>query len=208
MVDEFGQWQLFEHLLPASMLLRIATLKIPSSFQSHDRLCGGLSSDKKFIVRSMRNEWIFGNQVRHAESVLQRSLRIQRDVVAASMQLSTGRKPVPNLLDFGSRVMGSLRGLVAAWSISVRRLLVESDGLEAVNLINYHGSFDVVPTIVYSIIEILNRSWLTKISHVGQDSNCAADWMAKQATFNDLLCHRYLSPPDDISLLLQQDVAD
>ncbi|KAK9032601.1 hypothetical protein V6N11_056861 [Hibiscus sabdariffa] len=50
--------------------------------------------------------------------------------------------------------------------------------------------------------------WLIRISHVGRGGNFAADWMAKQANFDDLLCHRYLSPPDGISLLLQQDVVD
>ncbi|KAK9008446.1 hypothetical protein V6N11_075341 [Hibiscus sabdariffa] len=79
---------------------------------------------------------------------------------------------------------------------------------KAKNLINNHGCFDVFPSIVHSIIEVLDWPWFVRISHVDWDDNCAADWMAKQANFDDLLCHRYLSPPDGIFLLLQQDAAD
>ncbi|KAL4295172.1 hypothetical protein GQ457_12G027560 [Hibiscus cannabinus] len=57
-------------------------------------------------------------------------------------------------------------------------------------------------------VAVLNRSWCVWFSHIVRDGNHAADWMAKLASSDDLLCHRYLSPPASISVLLQQDAAD
>ncbi|KAL4310744.1 hypothetical protein GQ457_01G053220 [Hibiscus cannabinus] len=75
------------------------------------------------------------------------------------------------------------------------RLLVESDCLEAVNLINNRRNYDGVPSIVHSIVEVLDRLWCVRISHIGRDGNYAADWMAKLFSSDYLMCHRYLSPP-------------
>ncbi|KAK8627322.1 hypothetical protein V6N13_134935 [Hibiscus sabdariffa] len=82
------------------------------------------------------------------------------------------------------------------------------DCLEAINLINDRSNFEGTVSMVYSISEVLNRSWCVRFSHIARDGNHAADWMAKRALSDALLCHRFLSPPDNVSFLLQQDAAD
>ncbi|KAK9033790.1 hypothetical protein V6N11_049974 [Hibiscus sabdariffa] len=65
-----------------------------------------------------------------------------------------------------------------------------------------------VPSMVHSIGKVLSRFWCVRFSHIARGGNHAADWMAKLASSDDLICHRYLSPPVSISVLLQQDAAD
>ncbi|KAK8514621.1 hypothetical protein V6N12_057520 [Hibiscus sabdariffa] len=81
-------------------------------------------------------------------------------------------------------------------------------GAVAIKLVNNRRNSDGVLSMVHSIDEVLNRPWCVRFSHIARDGNHAADWMAKLASSNDLLCHRYLSPPVSISVLLQQDAAD
>ncbi|KAK8557557.1 hypothetical protein V6N12_009787 [Hibiscus sabdariffa] len=137
---------------------------------------------------------------------------MQREVVTTSLQLSVGSKPVPaSVIDRWTKPQQGWRKLNSDGAVDRGVGLAACGGLirdESVHLLNNHGSFDVAPTNVHSIVEVMDRPWLIRISHVGRGSNCAADWMAKQANFDDLLCHRYLTPLDDISLLLQQDVDD
>ncbi|KAL4331797.1 hypothetical protein GQ457_07G021730 [Hibiscus cannabinus] len=107
-----------------------------------------------------------------------------------------------------AELWGIYEGLLAAWSIGSQYLLVESECLEAINLIKNRSTSDGVLSMIHSISALLNRSWCVRFSHIVRDGNHAADWMAKLASSDDLFCHRYLSPPVSISLLLQQDVAD
>ncbi|KAK8991205.1 hypothetical protein V6N11_062225 [Hibiscus sabdariffa] len=154
MVDDYGQWrwELFEHMLPYSVLLRIAAVRVLARGSVPDRLCWGLTPTKQF----------------KSGSVLQRGLRMQQEAVAASVRGADG----------------------------------------AGRVVNGAAEFRWVLSMVHSIDEVLNRPWCVRFSHIARDGNHAADWMAKLASSDDLLCHRYLSPPVSISVLLQQDAAD
>ncbi|KAL4301845.1 hypothetical protein GQ457_10G023320 [Hibiscus cannabinus] len=77
-------------------------------------------------------------------------------------------------------------------------LFVEGNKLHYVFL---QRNSDGVPSIVHSIVEVLDRSWCIRISHIARGGNSVADWMTKLASSEDLVCHRYLSPPTGISLL-------
>ncbi|KAK8501971.1 hypothetical protein V6N11_063633 [Hibiscus sabdariffa] len=111
-----------------------------------------------------RNDGIFGTAATQSVSVLQRSLRMQQEAVAASARGAEGAGRV-------------IPGVAMRWT---------------------KPQFG----------EVLNRPWCVRLSHIARDGNHAADWMAKLASSDDLLCHRYLSPPVSISVLLQQDAAD
>ncbi|KAL4354472.1 hypothetical protein GQ457_06G022430 [Hibiscus cannabinus] len=67
---------------------------------------------------------------------------------------------------------------------------------------------DGVLSMVHSIGEVLNRPWCVRFSHIARDGNHAADWMAKLASSDDLLCHRYLSPPFSLRSYLSKENAD
>ncbi|KAK8702247.1 hypothetical protein V6N13_020610 [Hibiscus sabdariffa] len=130
---------------------------------------------------------------------------MQRESVVVSLPVSAGSETGCSEID---PPQAYVRGLLAVWSVGICQLLIESDNLKAVKLLNNHGGFIVVPNIVHSIVEVLNWSWSTKLFHIGRGDNCSVDWMSKQANFDDLLCHRYLVPPESVKFLLQQDVAD
>ncbi|KAK8515673.1 hypothetical protein V6N12_075701 [Hibiscus sabdariffa] len=53
----------------------------------------------------------------------------------------------------GAELWGLYEGLLAAWSIGIRYLLIESDSLEAVNILNNRNGL----TIVLYIVEIMTR---------------------------------------------------
>ncbi|KAL4386057.1 hypothetical protein GQ457_09G008840 [Hibiscus cannabinus] len=103
---------------------------------------------------------------------------------------------------------GLYEGLLAAWSIGVRSLLIESDNLEVVNLLNNHTGLSCVLSIVHYIVDILIRSWVTKVVHVGQGGNSLADGMAKLSNFDVYLCHRFLNPPAAVESLILHDTSD
>ncbi|KAK8502048.1 hypothetical protein V6N12_003397 [Hibiscus sabdariffa] len=201
---------LADHLLPGSRIVddtvTVSAVRVLAPGSVPDRLCWGLTPSKKF----------------------KRGLRMQQEAVAASVRGAVGAGCIPAgaavswtrppvgwhklnsdgaldsrngivscgglirddrgswLIGFSKRIgicsileaelWGIYEGLFAAWSIGSRYLLVESDCLEAINLINNRSNSEGTISMVYSISEVLNRSW-------------------------------YLSPPVNISVLLQQDDA-
>ncbi|KAK8516444.1 hypothetical protein V6N12_038687 [Hibiscus sabdariffa] len=64
-----------------------------------------------------------------------------------------------------AELWGLYEGLLTAWSIGIRFLLIESDCLEAVNLIAKRDSLLIVPSIIYYIAKLLNRAWSVKLSY-------------------------------------------
>ncbi|KAK8563308.1 hypothetical protein V6N12_035458 [Hibiscus sabdariffa] len=81
---------------------------------------------------------------------MQRGLRMLQETVAVPLQSAAGSKTIP--------ARGSNRWVKPQqdW----RKL--NSDGAVAASG-SCHNDFDVVPTIVYSIVELLDRSWLVRI---------------------------------------------
>ncbi|KAK9032926.1 hypothetical protein V6N11_017968 [Hibiscus sabdariffa] len=191
MTDDYGQWRwnLFEHQFLASVLLRIASVKVLPSGRVSGRICWGLTSTKQFTVRSTYGIcspihfgpdeqvwrhltmdgscWFCGDPWEDIDHVFRRC-------------------PIP----------------FSIWLPLIRKDRIEREVVVA----SVQGSAGTL--LGPDKVPVLDRSWWVRISHVGRGGNCDVDWMAKQASSGDLLCHWYLSPPDGISLLLQQDVAD
>ncbi|KAK8975615.1 hypothetical protein V6N11_004994 [Hibiscus sabdariffa] len=66
-----------------------------------------------------------------------------------------------------AELWGLYEGLLAAWSINIRYLIIESDNLEAVKLLNNRNGLSIFPSIVHYIVEIMKRPWTTKLFHIG-----------------------------------------
>ncbi|KAK8571222.1 hypothetical protein V6N13_103351 [Hibiscus sabdariffa] len=94
------------------------------------------------------------------------------------------------------------RGINGDWP-SVRRCSQIWKGLfRSVTLVDNRDSLLIVPSIIYYIAELLTRAWSVKLCHIGLKGNGVADWMAKNAAFDDFICHRFLSPPVEVEMLL------
>ncbi|KAK8482274.1 hypothetical protein V6N11_019775 [Hibiscus sabdariffa] len=92
--------------------------------------------------------------------------------------------------------------LLSVWSLSIRRLVVETDSLGAYRLIKeYIGSCG--STLLPYILDLIARPWEIQLRHVRRGSNTLADRVAKLVTEEDFLCHRYIDPPSScIGVLL------
>ncbi|KAK9011174.1 hypothetical protein V6N11_044028 [Hibiscus sabdariffa] len=76
-----------------------------------------------------------------------------------------------------AELWGLYEGLLAAWSIGVRCLIIESDNLKAVKLLNNRYGLGVSPSITPYIVDILDRPWTTELLHIGCEGNRVADWI-------------------------------
>ncbi|KAK9034128.1 hypothetical protein V6N11_050306 [Hibiscus sabdariffa] len=247
MVDEYGQWQweLFEHKLPYSVLLRIASVKALARGRIPDRLCWGLTSNKQFTVCStyeVRSPIHFGPDER-VWSVIHRFKGSSR-VRLFLWLLCHGR-----ILTNDERVRRHLTIDGSCWfcgdvwedidhvfcrcpiSYSIWLPLVRADRTEVFFALDFkHWLFlnltndGIFSTVVHHSETVFQRGLRMQqeavvasvrgaagAGHVVDKAvggNSAADWMAKLASSDDLICHQFLSPPVGISVLLQQGAAD
>ncbi|KAJ1418541.1 Ribonuclease H domain [Sesbania bispinosa] len=72
-------------------------------------------------------------------------------------------------------------GLFIAWDKGCRKLLVDSDSLEAPHIIN-RGTPSVgtqFGDVILEIVELLHHSWDIKVFHVLREANVIADFLVK-----------------------------
>ncbi|KAK8475937.1 hypothetical protein V6N11_019920 [Hibiscus sabdariffa] len=107
-----------------------------------------------------------------------------------------------------SELWGIYEGLLAAWSLGLTHLIVEVDNSDAINLIRQYKMGEATLALVPHIVSLINRNWSIELSHVLREGNILADCMAKFSHWDDLLCHRFLSPPDLLVSMLEKDYHD
>ncbi|KAK9008347.1 hypothetical protein V6N11_075245 [Hibiscus sabdariffa] len=98
-------------------------------------------------------------------------------------------------------------GLVSAWSLRIRCLIVETDSLEAYRLVTNPTVTGGGFTLLAFIVELASHNWEIRFRHVHRGGNVLADRMAKMALDSDLIVHRFLDPPLDCSGLVVEDAA-
>ncbi|KAK8598482.1 hypothetical protein V6N13_094451 [Hibiscus sabdariffa] len=96
-------------------------------------------------------------------------------------------------------------GLVQAWALGLRRVVVEVDSLTVLRLMLHRNGTEVPMTIVLHIFELLNRDWLIKFVHVYREANAVADRLAKSVPLGSLEFRVFVDPPSFITSLLQVD---
>ncbi|XVE95435.1 hypothetical protein REPUB_Repub02eG0096900 [Reevesia pubescens] len=99
-----------------------------------------------------------------------------------------------------------LHGLQICWEKGYRRVLLESDSLEAIQKLNGQiSAFDPNHHLIKTIKELHQRDWFCTFHHVYREANGCADWMATHDFHLDLGLHNFDIPPGDLFPLLMAD---
>ncbi|KAL4284696.1 hypothetical protein GQ457_16G012460 [Hibiscus cannabinus] len=104
-----------------------------------------------------------------------------------------------------AELWGIYEGLLTAWSVSIQQLVVEVDSIDAIRVIHQGLAGFISLSIVAYIVQLVRRSWSVQFQHIPREGNRLADSIAKRATFDDLVCRRFLSIPEGMMELVQMD---
>ncbi|KAL4386579.1 hypothetical protein GQ457_09G008770 [Hibiscus cannabinus] len=96
---------------------------------------------------------------------------------------------------------GVIRNAIGNSLIGFSRQLGISFGLR----IRYEES-ETTLSLVSHIVSMINRQWNVEMNHIILEGNTLADCMAKFASRDDIICHRFLSPPGSIILQFEEDL--
>ncbi|KAJ1433423.1 Ribonuclease H domain [Sesbania bispinosa] len=101
-----------------------------------------------------------------------------------------------------------LHGLTIAWDKGLFKVILESDSLEAIEILQL-GLLDSSSPhlgVVFRIKEVLSRQWNVKLLHISREINKPADALAKAGAFcADPLVLLSEPPPEVDSLILLDD---
>ena len=79
-----------------------------------------------------------------------------------------------------AEIRAMLHGLKLAWDEGLRQVVIESDSLEVVNMVQNHvGNLDQVSACIGDILKIQEQDQSTQIRHIHKEANKAADMLAK-----------------------------
>ncbi|KAK8649108.1 hypothetical protein V6N13_129844 [Hibiscus sabdariffa] len=96
-------------------------------------------------------------------------------------------------------------GLVQAWVLGLKRVVVEVDSASVLRLLSQHSCRESSMTIVQHIFSLLSRDWSIKFVHAYRESNAVADSLAKSVALGSLEFRIFVDPPHFIFALLQVD---
>ena len=105
-------------------------------------------------------------------------------------------------------LLAMLHGLVLAQELGYRRVICETDSLEAFKLVTAasspprHSCYQILGDIK----QLMKRSWTLRFSHVLCASNTGADYLAKCGAASNDAVSRWLQPDNKLCLLLHGDV--
>ena len=106
-----------------------------------------------------------------------------------------------------AELWGLYQGLILAWEVGIKWLLVEVDNLCVTQMISKQV---VVPNMFYALVvavrKLLSRNWQTSITHIYREANSAADFMANMAHSVLLGLHVFSNPPMGIYSIISQDI--
>ena len=77
-------------------------------------------------------------------------------------------------------LMAIRMGLCLAWDHGYRRVLCESDSLEAIRCVNSKAQNHVYGAVIMDIQQWLCREWTVSLSHVLREANACADYLANE----------------------------
>ncbi|KAK9139538.1 hypothetical protein Scep_009219 [Stephania cephalantha] len=105
-----------------------------------------------------------------------------------------------------AELMSMKEGLDLAWALNYKKLVVESDSLEAIELIKgkvrerYY-----VAALVADCKKLINQDWSVRIVHITKEANQVADHMANLAVDSSFNYETMASPPDSVQPFLLAD---
>ncbi|KAK8630332.1 hypothetical protein V6N13_079130 [Hibiscus sabdariffa] len=96
-------------------------------------------------------------------------------------------------------------GLVQAWVLGLKRVVVEVDSTLVLRLLSQRSCRESSMTIVQHIFSLLSRDWSIKFVHAYRESNAVADSLAKSVALGLLEFRIFVDPSHFIFALLQVD---
>ncbi|KAL4363840.1 hypothetical protein GQ457_04G022740 [Hibiscus cannabinus] len=154
-----------------------------------------------------RNDVVFESHVVYRESILQQSKRMTNLPTLGWCKLNTDGAvhKYSQLASYGGRVgicsaleaelWGIFEGLLTAWLMDIRCLVVETDYLEAYHLLQNSATSYGCFTLMSHISELLTRPWTILFSHIVREGNVLVDTMAKMEVDEIFMCYRFCLPP-------------
>ena len=106
-----------------------------------------------------------------------------------------------------AELWGLYQGLILAWDVGIKRLLVEVDSLCISQMI---AKQEVVPNVFYALVaamrELLSRNWQVSLTHIFRKANLATYFMANMTHSTPPGLHLFTSPPVGIYSIILQDI--
>ncbi|WCJ38142.1 Polynucleotidyl transferase ribonuclease H-like superfamily protein [Euphorbia peplus] len=100
-----------------------------------------------------------------------------------------------------------LKGLELAWSLGISQLEVDCDSELAVHWINKKtGNSGLCNNLISACGNLLDRNWLTKVTHSYRESNRVADKLANLALHLDYGVHNFQQCPNEVVSDLWYDI--
>ncbi|KAF7844252.1 RnaseH [Senna tora] len=105
-----------------------------------------------------------------------------------------------------AEMCGILEGLQVAWHNNLKKIIIESDSLQAVSYIlaSLDRKHPLYP-ILHKIKLLLANDWDVKVIHISRDSNRIADNLAFRAHVLDFGLYIYDAPPASCVELYRDD---
>ncbi|KAK7291983.1 hypothetical protein RIF29_07579 [Crotalaria pallida] len=111
---------------------------------------------------------------------------------------------------YKAELWGILTGMQVAWNDGIRNIIIESDSLTIVNLMNKENSHEG-PSSYNSLISHINmwrrKAWNINFSHTMREGNECADFLANFSLHLNEETHIFDQPLDGIRSLLSLDYA-
>lgn len=114
------------------------------------------------------------------------------------------------LEDMGSlsaELWSILKGLELAWERRFRRLVVESDSRETIDLIGRRRvTTHPLDPLIQQVLNFVNKDWEVMFKHTYREGNKAAHRLALSARESEYGWSVMETPPEEVRLLLQKDL--
>ncbi|CAN1187552.1 Putative ribonuclease H protein At1g65750 [Linum perenne] len=99
-----------------------------------------------------------------------------------------------------------IQGLKLAWSIGIRKLLVQSDSRTAITLLHRAAVDNQHALLISEFLELQSRNWDIRIEHVYREANCGADYLANFGHSCNFGLHLFSQPDSTLAQWLRYDL--
>ncbi|CAN1182949.1 Putative ribonuclease H protein At1g65750, partial [Linum perenne] len=105
-----------------------------------------------------------------------------------------------------SELSSIVQGLKLAWSLGIRKTLVQSDSRTAVSILQKAETNHQHAAFVSEFRELKSRSWDVSIIHVYREANCGADYLANLGHSYSFGVHLLSHPDISLTRWLRYDL--
>lgn len=100
-------------------------------------------------------------------------------------------------------------GLQMVWRKNYRMVTIESDSLEAVNLVlGFSEGNSENQSIIQRCKELLARTWTVEVKHILREANRVSDWLVNWALKLNPCVVEMTCPPNQQSRILEEDASE